>query len=381
MNERPQKARRGRVRAILGVLLAAVVLPVGAAESQTDTSPPVIGLEIVGDLGQNGWHIEDTTLIWRPSDPQGLKETQGCEVVTVSEETTGTDYTCRATNRAGLSFSATYTLKLDKLPPRVRPQPTRPADANGWFNHRITFNPGATDTASGIARCPPIPASGGPDRLAITVRTRCLDNAGRSASGARTFKYDETPPVRVRGVRGRPPDRYGWYGADLRVTFRGADAMSRLAACASQVYRGPDSSRAAVRGWCRDRAGNVTYRTVRFRFSKPLLKPGRGARLSSPPLLNWVDVPGALGYNAQLWRDGRKILSRWPQRSRLDLDLAWTYAGKRRALRRGESYVWYVWPRFRGGYGAMLGRSGFTFVRRPPELVAAVGLEPTTHGL
>ena len=125
----------------------------------------------------------------------------------------------------------------------------------------------------------------------------------------------------------------------------------------------------------------MTYRTVRFRFSKPLLQPAAGARLSTPPLLDWVDVPGALGYNAQLWHDGRKILSRWPKASRLDLDRVWSYAGKRRALRRGEPYVWYVWPRFLGGFGAIVGRSGFTYVRRPPELVAAVGLEPTTHGL
>ena len=381
MTERPQPARRGRLRAILCLLLAAVVLPVGA-ESQTDTTAPVIMLQIRGTLGLNGWRIADTTVAWQYQDLEsGIKETTGCDVKTVAQETVGTDFTCRVTNNAGITVAQTVVVKLDKLPPRVRPQPTRPPNANGWFNRRITFSPGATDTASGIASCTPIPAYGGPNDASITVRTRCRDNAGHSASGRRTFKYDETPPARVRGVRGRAPDRYGWYASDLRVSFRGTDAMSGLGACSAPVYRGPDSSRARVRGWCRDRAGNVTYRTVRFRFSKPLLQPAAGARLSTPPLLDWVDVPGALGYNAQLWHDGRKILSRWPKASRLDLDRVWSYAGKRRALRRGEPYVWYVWPRFLGGFGAIVGRSGFTYVRRPPELVAAVGLEPTTHGL
>jgi hypothetical protein len=360
----PQPARRGRLRAILGLLLAAVVLPVGA-ESQTDTTAPVIMLHVTGTLGLNGWRIADTTVAWQYQDPEsGIKETFGCDVRTISQETVGTDVTCRVTNNAGITVAQTVNVKLDKLPPLVRPQPLRPADANGWFNHRIAFTPGATDTASGIASCNLIPAYGGPDDASITVRTRCRDRAGHSASGARTFRYDETPPVRVRGVRGRPPDRYGWYATDLRVTFRGTDAMSRLAACATRVYRGPDSSHAGVRGWCRDRAGNTTYRTVRFRFSKPLLHPAAGARLSSPPLLDWVDVPRALGYNAQLWRDGRKIISRWPQASRLDLDRKWTYAGKQRALRLGKSYVWFVWPRFASGYGPMVGRSGFTFVRK-----------------
>ena len=367
MNQRPRTARHGRLRAIFGLLLAAVVLPVSAAEGQTDTTAPVITMHISGALGKNGWRLADTTVGWTYEDREsGISESIGCDTRTLREETVGTDVICRVTNGVGITVSQSVTVKLDKLAPRVRPAPTRPPDANGWFNHRVAFTAGATDTASGIASCTPIPAYGGPDRASITVRTRCVDNAGRSASGARTFKYDETPPVRVRGVRGRAPDRYGWYGTDLRVSFRGADAMSRLGACATRVYRGPDSSRAAVRGWCRDRAGNVTYRIVRFRFSKPLLKPGLGTRLSSPPLLDWVDVPGARGYNAQLWRDGRKILSRWPSSSRLDLDRTWSYAGKRRALRLGESYVWFVWPRFASGYGGMVGRSTFVFVRRPP---------------
>jgi hypothetical protein len=382
MDVRPGPAPRGLLRATFGLLLATVVLPVGAAEGQTDTTAPLITLHISGALGLNGWRVADTTVAWQFQDPEsGIKETTGCDVRTISQETVGTDVTCRVTNKAGITVAQTVTVKLDKLPPRVRPRPTRPADANGWFNHRVAFTAGAADTASGIASCTRISPYGGPNDASVTVRARCTDRAGHSASGRRTFRYDETPPGGMRGVRGRPPDRYGWYASDLRVRFSASDGLSGMAGCSSPVYRGPDSSRAGVRGWCRDRAGNTSYRTVRFRFSKPLLHPQAGARLSTPPLLDWVDVPGALGYNAQLWRDGRKILSRWPHASRLDLDRVWSYAGKRRALLRGETYVWFVWPRFASGYGAMVGRSAFTFVRKPPELVAAVGLEPTTHGL
>ena len=382
MNDRPQKAGRGRLRAIFGLLLAAVVLPVSAAEGQTDTTLPVITPFVGGALGLNGWRIADTTVGWRYEDPEsGISETTGCDTKTVREETLGTDFTCRVTNGVGLTGSYTVTVKLDELPPQVSPESTRPPDANGWFNHRIDFVVSATDSASGIASCDPIPSYSGPDRASVGVVARCSDRAGHQASGRDTFKYDDTPPARMRAARGRAPDRYGWYAHDLRVRFRASDATSGLAACTSPVYRGPNSSRAAVKGRCQDRAGNAAYRTVRFRFSKPLLQPGVGARLSSPPLLDWVDVPGARGYNVQLWHDGRKILSRWPHGSRLDLDRVWWYAGKRRALRRGEPYVWYVWPRFLRGFGPMVGRSRFTFVRRPPELVAAVGLEPTTHGL
>jgi hypothetical protein len=42
----------------------------------------------------------------------------------------------------------------------------------------------------------------------------------------------------------------------------------------------------------------------------------------------------------------------------------------------------YVWPRFRNGYGRLLGRGGFTFVRSSSALVeiAAAELEPATQG-
>ena len=149
------------------------------------------------------------------------------------------------------------------------------------------------------------------------------------------------------------------------------------------MYRGPDRADASVTGWCRDRAGNQGFRTRRFKFSEPLVQPAGGRRLSSPPLLDWVSVPRAREYNAQVWRDGRKILSKWPDRSGLQLDRGWKYAGKWHQLRPGERYTVYVWPLFRKGYVQMLGKGGFRFVRSPSAAleVAAVGLEPTTHGL
>lgn len=380
LNDRP-RPRRPWLRAALIPFAAAALLPVGLG-AQTDQSPPTITLFLDGELGRNGWHLGDTTVGWSYSDEQsGIRRTEGCDTNTVEAETTGTEFTCRVTNGAGLTVSSSYTVKLDKLPPRVRPRGARAPDANGWFNHPVRFLPGATDTASGIAWCNRIPSYAGPDRRRIRFVVRCRDRAGRRASGLLTFKYDETPPRKVRAVRKRPPDRYGWYSRNLRIRFVGKDALSGLAGCSSPVYRGPSTPRARVRGGCRDRAGNVTSKTVRFRFAKPLLVPAAGTRTGSPPLLDWVDVRRARGYNVQLWRDGRKLLSRWPDESRIRLGTTWKYGGRERRLRRGERYVWYVWPLLPSGYGDLLGRSTFTLARRGSGLVAAVGLEPTTHGL
>jgi hypothetical protein len=136
------------------------------------------------------------------------------------------------------------------------------------------------------------------------------------------------------------------------------------------VYRQPNSEHASVTGSCWDRAGNQASGTHTFRFSRPLLLPRSGVRVASPPLLDWVSVPRALDYNAQLWHNGRKILSRWPSASRLSVQRSWRFQGRAYRLQRGESYTWYVWPRFRSGYGRLLGSSRFVFVRASARTVA-----------
>ena len=364
-------------------LAAVTLLPVGAAAQTPDTTPPIVIPHVSGALGLNGWHVQDTTVGWEYRDPEsGIDTTVGCDVNTVRQETTGRSFTCRVTNNAGMTVAVTYTVKLDERPPTVSPQPTRSPDRNGWFNHSVGFTPGAADAFSGVDTCTALPTYTGPDRANARITARCRDKAGHQGTGTFWLDYDDTAPTRVRGILARRPDRYGWYARDVRVRFAGKDAVSGVAGCTSKVYRGPDTARASVTGWCRDRAGNQRNRTRWFRFSEPLLQPRRG-RVTSPPLLDWVDVRRVLGFNVQVWHEGRKILSRWPDGSRLQLERSWRYQGATYRLRRGEAYKVYVWPRFRKGYGRLLGRGGFTFVRSSSALVevAAAGLEPATHGL
>jgi len=98
-----------------------------------------------------------------------------------------------------------------------------------------------------------------------------------------------------------------------------------------------------------------------------LFSPAAGARLKSPPVLAWRPVRKARFYNVQLFRRGRKILTIWPQRSRLKLHTRWTYKGRVQRLRPGV-YAWAVWPAFgtqaKPRYGRMIGLSTFRFVGR-----------------
>jgi hypothetical protein len=342
------------------VLCGGVVMR--AAAAPVDTTPPSVTVRVTGTQGKDGWYISDTWVIWTITEPESLYSEDGCDNRLVSQDTTGVEFKCTATNAAGLSSPPlTVEVKLDKTPPTVA-MVRRAPDANGWYNHTLNIRPTAVDAISGQGTCTAPIRYRGPNRARVKVKARCTNGAGLASRRTLRFKYDGTKPS-IRVVPGRAPDRYGWYARPVRIRFAGKDALSRMDRCSSQVYGRPNTARASVTGWCRDRAGNTRTRTFRFRFSSPLLEPRKGMRVSSPPLLDWVGVPRARGYNVQLWHDGRKILSRWPTASQMQLDRRWSYQSRNSRLARGESYTWYVWPRFRHGYGKMLGSSRFAFVQ------------------
>ena len=349
------KARPGS----LGVVAAALFVLVIGPGTGTDTTPPLITPLRSSAPGTAGWYKADVTVGWKVEDPEsGVAETNGCDVRTARTEP-GDTFTCSATNTEGLFGAYSVTIKLDKTAPAVTGATAqRSPDANGWYNHAVTFSFTADDGAngSGIAACPGVTYSG-PDSGTASVSGTCTDRAGNLGSRNFSLQYDRTAP-RARAVPGRAPDRYGWYSHAVRISFAGTDALSGVDSCIPpRIYSDPNSDRASVSGQCSDVAGNTRLRTFTFKYSQPLLAPGWGTRVTAPPLLRWVPVRRALYYNVQLWHDG-KMLSRWPTRNRLQLRESWAYNGRRHELVPGR-YVWYVWPRFSGRYGRAIGKSVF----------------------
>jgi RTX calcium-binding nonapeptide repeat (4 copies) len=96
--------------------------------------------------------------------------------------------------------------------------------------------------------------------------------------------------------------------------------------------------------------------------------PRAGAVVAKPPLLRWQRVRAAELYNVQLFRNGRKILSRFPDRPRLQLRRKWTYHGHRYRLRPAV-YRWFVWPWLGSRYGRPLVRRRFIRGRVPVNVV------------
>ncbi len=111
-----------------------------------------------------------------------------------------------------------------------------------------------------------------------------------------------------------------------------------------------------------DKAGNASTTAEALAWPSPIFSPQYDAIVHAPPLVDWRSVRKATYYNMQVWRNGRKLLSVWPLRSRYQLRSRWTFRGRQHMLSDGRVTV-YVWAGFGSKaavrYGPLLGRTMF----------------------
>ena len=241
---------RIRLALLLVMVLPLVVTPEVAAA-------PAAPIPVCSPAPSNcsGWYRTNVTVSWS-YDPAGVTNTEGCNVRTVTSDTSDFPLSCVVTYGSA-TYGFTAHVKRDATPPQVTAAaPDRAPDANGWYTRPVTVAFSGTDATSGLASCDrPTYAS---DSASAQVTGTCRDNAGNtSAPGAAALKYDATPPT-VAAAADRAPDANGWYRKPLTVAFNGADATSGIQACTQPArYAGPDRAQATVSGTCRDHAGNT----------------------------------------------------------------------------------------------------------------------------
>ena len=268
------------------------------------------------------------------------------------------------------------TLQVDQTPPIVtRAAASRPPDHNGWYRNPVQVTFSGADATSGLLGCSSTTYSG-PNATAINLLGRCQDNAGNvSAPSPFGLAYDSSPPAltdvkvatadRTARLRWKVPD-----ATTVKVWRRRGNGKLRHVKTGGT--RGSVVNRDLRNGrpysyvvTATDAAGNSASRTLTAVPGPRLLGPASGARVPDPPTLRWTAVRGADYYNVQLFRGNRKILSVWPERPRLKLQRAWTFAGRHERLVAGRSYRWFVWPgrgpRARADYGRLVGARTFTF--------------------
>jgi hypothetical protein len=355
----------------LGVALALV--PASSA------APPMISYSIAGIDGTNGWYRGSAqgnfvAVNWTVTGATNAP----CPVVDqVPGPTTGTTRSCTASNSDGSTTVTTKVIKIDAEPPTgVAAGASRAPDANGWYNHPVVIGWHGSDATSGIAGCTSLTFPG-PGLDAASLGGACADNAGNTATASYSLPYDATPPAvsKMSVTSGDGHDIVRW-----RSTSPGDVAVVKRVARGSKkeriVFQGAAASftdhsirngveyRYSVQTF--DQAANASVAVSKLAFPRVVTYGGAWVpRTPGAPILVWRRLARASYYHVQLFRNGRRILAAWPQKTRLTLRPRWTWNNRRYRLSPGR-YGWYVWaglgPRGAARYKP-LGRATFIVTR------------------
>jgi len=351
---------------LLVVACASLAVPSSAAGFSSSIVPTAYGT-----LGANGWYVSNVFVSWTIAPLPYVSASSDCADTWVNTDGV-TNLNCSVVWTNGTA-SVPLTVKVDKIPPAVHGVPSRPPDANGWYNKPVTISFAGTDATSGVAGCSST-NYGGPATATAVVSGTCTDKAGNVGTASLSFPYDSTPPAPLGDVTVKHEDKavlLSWKASTdtktVQVTRSGAKGAPKL------VYSGSASSYQdqGLRPGAKykytltafDAASNSTADKVGVTATGRLIDPFPGESVTSPLRLFWVPVKGAKYYNVQLIK-GHKVLSAWPTRASFKVPHKWVYRGHHYKLRHGV-YRWYVWPgigaRARAKYGRLLGSSTFRY--------------------
>lgn len=153
-----------------------------------DATAPVITPDVTGPTKGTGWFTGDVDVAWAVSDAtSGVATTSGCDEVAVTADTTGTTYTCSATDDAGNSDSGSVTVKRDATAPALT-LVGGPADGATYDFGDVpaASTCTASDATSGLAGACTVTAGG----TAVGSRTQvasATDRAGNVTTRTRSY--------------------------------------------------------------------------------------------------------------------------------------------------------------------------------------------------
>jgi hypothetical protein len=163
---------------------------------EIDKTAPVIVPTVSGATEVSGWYGGDVSVSWSVADGEsGILSSSGCTVTNLTGETTGTTLTCSATNNAGLSSSASLTLRIDKTGPVISGSNVT-TEATGPAGSAVSYSVSAVDAVDGPVSVSCSPVSGAMFPVgATTVTCSASDLRGnRSNASLRITVSDRTAP-------------------------------------------------------------------------------------------------------------------------------------------------------------------------------------------
>jgi hypothetical protein len=231
----------------------------------TDTTPPTIQPDVVGELGAQGWYTSDVAISWTVTDAESSISAQsGCDPATVSLDTAGETFTCTATSDGGTA-SESVTIKRDTLAPVATATPAPLPNANGWSRTAVTVHFSGSDALSGVAGCSASEVIAADGANQSSASGTCTDNAGNVSAPVQAtgVNIDRVAPL-VSAARTPVAGTAGWNVVPVVVSFSGSDALSGLApsACSAPITVSGEAAGQSATGSCTDLAGNTASATV-----------------------------------------------------------------------------------------------------------------------
>jgi hypothetical protein len=163
-----------------------------------DGTPPVVTPQVSGALGAGGWYTGDVAVAWHVGDGESVVSADtGCEPVTMTDDSAGTDFTCTATSAGGTSVRTT-AVKRDATPPLVDAvlsvggQPYSPFE---WTNQDGTITFTCQDSGSGLATVCPAAQTVATEGEQTVGSGQVCDLAGNCTAASTMVRIDKTGPV------------------------------------------------------------------------------------------------------------------------------------------------------------------------------------------
>ena len=263
-------------------------------------------------------------------------------------------------------------------PPTVTVPPDMTEEAQSVAGAVVAYTASATDFQGRSIPVECDAPSGSTFPLGPTLVSCTARSQGQTTTKTFTIAVvDRTAPAVTvppdKRLQTRSPD-----GVRVNYSTSAADLVDGLVPVSCTPVSGSLFPSGTTTVSCRagDRQGNIAtadfkvgvsiLRTVRRSARRSaLFSPPARALISGPTMLAWRAVPRTTFYNVQLYRNGRKVLSRWPSRARFGLRRSWQHEGRTFRLRPGV-YTWYVWPGYgtlaKPRFGKLLGQSSFRVV-------------------